>query len=86
MTARQTDNFTGHHQSHDVIRQPVADTDDVGQHQIALQFRQTVAGNAGLRQLAKAGIDSVDHRAAGKNAVDGMLGMPDGVPRALIQE
>ncbi|MCY1248663.1 hypothetical protein D9M72_621170 [compost metagenome] len=31
------------------------------QHQVALQLRQLVVGDAGLRQLAEAGIDAVDH-------------------------
>lgn len=85
MTARQANDFTGHHHAHDGVRQPVADTDTVGQQEVALQFGQTIGGDTGLRQLAKAGIDSLDHRAAVKNTTDGMLGVSDGVPRALIQ-
>jgi len=85
MAARQAQHFGRHHQTHHVIRQILADTDAVRQHQIALQFRQTLRRNTRLCQLAETGIDAVDHFPRLNNAGDRFLRRQHACARLLSQ-
>lgn len=61
MASCQAHHFGRHHQAQHVIGQQFTDADAVRQHQVALQLSQTIGRNGGTYQLAKPGIDAVDH-------------------------
>jgi hypothetical protein len=61
MAARQAHGLDRQDQAHRVFGQVGAGADTVRQHQVALQLGQLVVRDAALRQLAKAGVDAVDH-------------------------
>ena len=59
-----------HHQPHDRRRHRLADAGGVRQHDVALQRREVVAGDAHARELAEAGVDAVDRLAPRDDGVD----------------
>ena len=85
MPAREAQHFGGHHQTHHVIGQILANADAVRQHQIALQFSQPFRRNARLRQFAEAGINAVNHFAGFDDARDRLLRSLNICPRVLRQ-
>ena len=52
------------HQAHDRRCERLADAGAVRQHEVLLQLRQLVVGDARLRELAEAGVDAVDRLVA----------------------
>ncbi len=73
------------HQPRDVARKSFAKPAAVRQDQVALQVGQPVGGNAGLREQAKAGVDSIDGLGRGNDAIDRGGGGIDGGERCVGQ-
>ena len=59
-----------HHQPHRFDGGRLADAGGVGEHDVALQLREIRGRDAHARELAEAGVDAIDRRAAIENARD----------------
>ena len=61
VAARQAHRLGSQNEAHHAVGQRIARAHAVRQHKVALQLGQAVVGNLGAGQLAKAGVDAVDH-------------------------
>ena len=85
MPARQAHDFRREHQTDNCRREGFTGADAVRQHQIALQLGQLVAADARAHQLAKTGVDPVDHLVVVDDVLHGGLRGPHALGRRSIQ-
>ncbi len=85
MAPRQAHRLGGQDEAHHAVGQRVARAHAVRQHQVALQFGQAVVGNLGAGQLAKAGVDAVDHLILVHDALHHGLGGLHARQRAAVK-
>ena len=77
--------LVGQDEAHHAVGQRIARAHAVRQHQVALQLGQAVVGNLGAGQLAKAGVDAVDHLVFVHDALHHGLGGLHARQRAAVE-
>ena len=85
MAPRQAHRLGGQDEAHHAVGQRIARAHAVRQHQVALQLGQAVVGNLGAGQLAKAGVDAVDHLILVHDALHHRLGGLHACQRAAVK-